>query len=85
EVRHSLSHLVAPFSFNQRGTHLTTISRAMHHPPPPRRQKHVHGPSSPTARRSSLLFCVLLCSSFRSPSSLLVVQSLRSKVQPSSP
>ncbi|RYR73469.1 hypothetical protein Ahy_A02g007818 [Arachis hypogaea] len=57
----------------------------MHHPPPPRRQKHVHGPSSPTARRSSLLFCVLLCSSFRSPSSLLVVQSLRSKVQPSSP
>ncbi|XLR40517.1 hypothetical protein HN51_018691, partial [Arachis hypogaea] len=48
-------HLVAPFSFNQRGTHLTTASRAVRHSPPPRRQKHVHGPSSPTARRSSLL------------------------------
>ncbi|XLR48320.1 hypothetical protein S83_032980, partial [Arachis hypogaea] len=76
-VRHSFSHLVAPFSFNQRGTHLTTASRAVCHSPPPRRQKHVHGPSSPTARRSSLLFSTLLCLSLWSPSSLIVVPSLQ--------
>ncbi|XLT69212.1 hypothetical protein HN873_025651, partial [Arachis hypogaea] len=49
----------------------------MRHSPPPRRQKHVHGPSSPTARRSSLLFSALLYSLLRSPSSLLVVPSLQ--------
>ncbi|KAL4372740.1 hypothetical protein AHAS_Ahas05G0012000 [Arachis hypogaea] len=84
-------HLVASFSFNQRGTHLTTASRAVRHSPPPRRQKHVHGPSSPTARRSSLLVApVSLFSARRSGLPLLwsglcsSLHSSRSRVQPSS-
>ncbi|XLR30812.1 hypothetical protein S83_058712, partial [Arachis hypogaea] len=52
--------------------HLTTASRAVRHSPPPRRQKHVHGPSSPTARRSSLLVApVTLFSARRSGLPLL--------------
>ncbi|XLR57901.1 hypothetical protein S83_008573, partial [Arachis hypogaea] len=77
--------------FNQRGTHLTTASRAVRHSPPPRRQKPVHGPSSPTARRSSLLGApVTLFSARRSSLPLLwsglcsSLHSSSSRVQPSS-
>ncbi|XLR07432.1 hypothetical protein S83_035370, partial [Arachis hypogaea] len=69
-------HLVAPFSFNQRGTHLTTASRAVRHSPPPRSTSTVHRRLLPPGRQSSVATSSLplLCSSFH-PS--------RSRVQPS--
>ncbi|XLR62545.1 hypothetical protein S83_013217, partial [Arachis hypogaea] len=63
--------------FNQRGTHLTTAFRVVRHSPPPRRQKPV------TVHRRDVAYCSSLfsarrsghprlCSSLRSPASLLV-------------
>ncbi|XLU23311.1 hypothetical protein S245_059377, partial [Arachis hypogaea] len=81
EVRHSLSHLVAPFSFNQRQEGRSTSTQPPHHriqssAPLTTAKKAEARPRSIVAYCSSLFSArrsghPLLCSSLRSPSSLV--------------